>query len=131
MKRITEAWLVAANDDLKVVKKIKDDELLTHIAAFHCQQAAEKMFKAIIEEFELKFIKTHNLENLYEQVKDIVNLDIDYEIIEKLDSLYIDSRYPSSFGLLPNGKPGSEEISMFVQFINSIKIQIIDFLDKR
>lgn len=128
MKRITEDWLVAADDDLKVVKKIQDDDHLSHIAAFHCQQAVEKMFKAIIEEYELKSIKTHNLENLYEQIKEIVNLEINYEIIEKLDSLYIDARYPSAFGLLPNGKPGLNEVKNFIRFVENVNKEIVAFL---
>ena len=97
MKKITEDWLNAGDDDLRAVRKLLDDEYLYHIAAFHCQQAIEKYFKAIIEECNLEFIKTHNLGNLSGQIIDIVNMSIDHEIIEKLDSLYIDARYHFQF----------------------------------
>lgn len=129
MKKITEDWLKAGDDDLRTVRKLLDDEYLYHIVAFHCQQSVEKYFKAIIEECNLDFIKTHNLENLLGQIKEVINISIDYEIIEKLDSLYIDARYPSSFGLLPNGKPDRKEINLFIQFVESIRTQILDFLN--
>ncbi len=123
MKKITESWIKAGDDDLRTVRKLLDDEYLYHIVAFHCQQSVEKYFKAIIEECNLDFIKTHNLENLFDTVDDTLIND------EKLDSLYIDARYPSSFGLLPNGKPDRKEINLFIQFVESIRTQILDFLN--
>ncbi len=40
----------------------------------------------------------------------------DYTIIDDLDSLYIETRYPSGMGLLPYGKPSLEDIQMFYDF---------------
>lgn len=41
MKKLTEAWLRAAQDDLDVIDRILLDEHLTHIVAFHAQQSLE------------------------------------------------------------------------------------------
>ena len=128
MKKITKHWIDAGDDDFLTVQKLVGDDYLTHIAAFHCQQSIEKYFKAIIEEYNLGFIKTHNLENLLGQVKEVVDIIVDYETIEKLDLLYIDARYPSAFGLLPNGKPDNNEIQLFIQTVESVKKQVVDFL---
>ena len=49
MKKQAEEWLYAANDDLKVISKIIDDETLTNMITFHSQQAIEKSFKSILE----------------------------------------------------------------------------------
>ncbi|RJQ64993.1 MAG: nucleotidyltransferase domain-containing protein [Desulfobacteraceae bacterium] len=35
---LTEEWLKAADDDLRVIEKIGSDEFLTHMVAFHSQQ---------------------------------------------------------------------------------------------
>lgn len=61
MKLITKEWLNRAKDDLDVVEEIFDNENLTNMVAFHSQQAVEKLFKSIVEEFEIGFIKTHKL----------------------------------------------------------------------
>ncbi len=44
MKVLTEAWLKAAKNDLDVIDRIIEDNHLSHIVAFHAQQAVEKGF---------------------------------------------------------------------------------------
>jgi hypothetical protein len=61
MKKITEDWLKSADADLSIIERILDQENLSHQVAFHAQQAVEKAFKAVIEEFETGFVKTHSL----------------------------------------------------------------------
>ena len=78
---------------------------LTHVSAFHAHQVIEKSFKAIIEEYDIGFIKTHSLENLYNKVKERIQLKLNIDVLIMLDQLYIDARYPGELGLLPNGKP--------------------------
>lgn len=63
----TRAWLVkAANDlrgaeiDLAAIPPLLED------VTFHCQQAAEKSFKALLTFHNQPFRKTHNLEELGE-----------------------------------------------------------------
>lgn len=64
MKEITKEWLKAAQDDLDAIQEILPVEHLAHIVAFHAQQCVEKSAKAVIEEYELYFIKTHSIETL-------------------------------------------------------------------
>jgi len=46
MKNTTTEWLTAADDDLSAMKLIITDTGLTHIVAFHAQQAIEKTLKS-------------------------------------------------------------------------------------
>ncbi len=39
MKETTSAWLFAAKDDLLLIEQIYQNEALTHLVAFHAQQA--------------------------------------------------------------------------------------------
>ncbi len=120
MKKITEEWLKFAYTDLLSCEKIVDDKLLTNIVAFHSQQAIEKSFKAIIEEFELSFEKIHDLKKLFQIVKDYIKFDIDIEILQDINKLYTDGRYPGELGLLPNGKPTINEAKRFYEFAKKI-----------
>lgn len=120
MKKTTEAWLQSAESDLLLIDEILANETLTHLSAFHAQQAVEKSFKAIIEEFDLGFIRTHSLEMLYNIVRDKMLMDINIELLIILDQLYIDSRYPGELGLLPNGKPSLTEGNQFNNFAKDI-----------
>jgi len=85
MKLITKEWLDRAREDLDVAMEIIPREHLTNMVAFHSQQAVEKTLKGIVEEFEIGFVKTHNLERLLGIVRKQMNLDVDLNIIKRLD----------------------------------------------
>ncbi len=128
MKEMTKEWLKAAEDDLDVIEEILDVKHLTNMVAFHAQQAIEKSFKAILEEKEIEIIKMHKLETLLSKIKNYLNFTIDLQLIKRLDEVYIESRYPSDIGLLPNGKPGYEEAKKFYQFAKMIFSNIKNLL---
>ena len=116
MKSITSAWMAAARDDLTLVQEIVHNETLTNLVAFHSQQAIEKSFKAILEEYDGVVPKMHTLETLLPKVnRHVMFAGVDLELLEELDKLYIDSRYPGDFGLLPNGKPTVDEAKKFIE----------------
>ncbi len=124
MKEIAEHWLIAAQDDLLVLERIMPDERLSHMAAFHAQQCIEKSLKAIIEEHALGHIRTHNLARLFEIVRPHAIFDVDVILIEKMDKLYIDARYPGELGLLPDGKPTMADAHQFCACARSVHEQV-------
>jgi len=128
MKTFTKEWLVAANDDLLTVNAIISNDLLTHIVAFHAQQCIEKCFKAILEDNEIDLPKIHKLIKLKNILPIQLSISND-DILNTLDGLYIDSRYPGAMGLLPNGKPTLEEAREFYEFAQSIFNQVCKVLN--
>ena len=128
MKQISQEWLKSAEADIKLVNAIINDADLTHLVAFHCQQAIEKLFKAIIEEYQLSFLKTHNLQNLWNIIEKYFHSKIDNEIFVVLDQLYIDARYPGALGLMPDGLPKVEEAKSFLAATLEIKRQVYQIL---
>jgi HEPN domain-containing protein len=42
MKKSTEDWLQSAENDLLLIREILSNVSLTHLSAFHAQQAIEK-----------------------------------------------------------------------------------------
>jgi len=121
-------WLKAVKDDLDSISYIIDVKHLTNIISFHAQQAIEKSFKSLLEYKKIPIIKTHNLERLYKKVKDYIEID-DYDKLELINELYIDSRYPASFGLLPYGKPTLEDAKEFYEFANDIFERVCQILE--
>lgn len=93
--------------------KIIDSEYLTHIVAFHAQQAIEKVIKAVMEETKIDIPKIHNLLTLFVRIEGNTSYSVDQDLLKTLDALYIDSRYPGDFGLLPNGKPDLKDAQRF------------------
>jgi len=112
--KLAKDWLKSSISDLMNIEAILDNDFLTHIVAFHAQQAIEKALKAVIENRNERIPKVHSLRKLIE----IMDEDIEYdlELIKLLDSLYIESRYPTDMGLLPCGKPTLEDSREFYEF---------------
>ncbi|MEX2429383.1 MAG: HEPN domain-containing protein [Bacteroidales bacterium] len=131
MKNRTTDWLTVAEDDLSAIILIIKDAALTHIVAFHAQQAIEKALKAVIEEFELGNFKSHSLKTLMGIISNHteIEIDIEEEVIAALESLYIESRYPGSIGLLPEGKPTIEDAKMYLDTARQVLTQVRDFLN--
>lgn len=127
MKPITREWLNAANDDLIAMEVMLGREEITNMVAFHAQQAIEKSFKAIIEEFNLGNIKTHHLESLYAKVIPLLT-GINETILAELDTVYIEARYPGDLGLMPHGKPSNKEVKVYFEEAARIKRQVEEFL---
>ena len=115
MKQTTKDWLSAAEDDLWAAKKLASEVRLTNIVAFHCQQCLEKCFKAVIEEQSKPSIKSHDLLRL--QVNANIQLaETETTLLEIINEVYIDARYPGDLGLLPHGKPTTSEVEAFIVF---------------
>jgi HEPN domain-containing protein len=123
MKTITREWLNAANDDLIAMAVMSGREEITNMVAFHAQQAIEKSFKAIVEEFDLGNIKTHQLESLSAKISPILS-GFNETILAELDTVYIEARYPGDLGLMPHGKPSLEETEIYRQEAMKIKEQV-------
>ncbi len=107
-------WLKSAYGDIRSIHYIVRDPFLTHMVAFHAQQAIEKSLKAVIENEENRIPRVHKLQHLIAVID--IDFDINEEIIEVLDELYIESRYPGDLGLLPDGKPSLENAKQFDDF---------------
>jgi HEPN domain-containing protein len=127
MKPITEEWFKKAREDLDVALEIVSKVHLTGMVAFHSQQAVEKTLKGVIEEFEIGFVKTHNLERLLGIIGKQMNLDVGLNLIKRLDEVYISTRYPSDLGLLPAGKPSIQDAKELYDFANEFyqKVKIL------
>jgi HEPN domain-containing protein len=80
--------------------------------------------KAVLEEKGLFVPKIHSLQKLFALCSSYIEYDPDEELIIALDSLYIESRYPGEFGLLPGGKPDKERAQEFYNFASDVLLSI-------
>ncbi len=115
-KELAIEWLKSAASDLRTIERILDDEVLTHIVAFHAQQCVEKCLKALLEFLRRSVPKEHSTIRLYGLVADALDMELDQDILIDLDDLYIDARYPGELGLLPYGRPTLDDARQFYQF---------------
>lgn len=131
MKEITKDWLEAASTDIESINCLLNNERLTGHVAFHAQQAIEKSLKALMEEHGDRVPKVHSLSKLFESCSIYLDFQIDEDMVIALDSLYIESRYPGEFGLLPEGKPTSKKANLFYEFAQEIYLLVINKLSNK
>lgn len=119
-------WLKAAIDDLILLSEIENNEHITNLIAFHAHQAVEKSLKALLEFKAQEVPKIHKLQTLIDRTG--LSREDDEALVQLLDSLYIESRYPGDMGLLPYGKPTLEDAKEFHAFAKDVFEQVCDLL---
>lgn len=104
-------WIKRAEDDLKAVESLLEDELYA-LACFHAQQCAEKALKAFLLKKDDTIPKIHALPELLDRcAKHDKEFAQFREIAEGLDKFYQPTRYPDAVaGMLPKGWPGKREV---------------------
>lgn len=120
MKPTTHEWLTRAAEDLVAAQLLLSRPDLTNLVAFHAQQVVEKALKAVIEELNLGFVRTHSLTRLYELVRPHYPIVSDMDMLDRLDAVYIEARYPGDMGLLPTGKPTPDEAASLLGFADDV-----------
>lgn len=96
-QQIITEWIATGDEDYYFVRQhLPHEESFFAIYCFHCQQAAEKYFKAAIIKFELPLRKIHNLIELLDVC---VRIDSAFEMLrldaKLLERYYVDTRYPA------------------------------------
>jgi HEPN domain-containing protein len=117
--KISKEWLKASKIDLDSIHYIINVEHLTPVVAFHAQQSVEKALKALLLFNDAKIPRIHSLNKLFKLVEEYLKVD-GFELIDMLDDLYIESRYPGDMGLLPYGQPTLDDAKEFHSFAQEI-----------
>ena len=123
MKKQAKEWMKFAKTDLQATMAIITEENLSTVAAFHAQQCIEKTLKALLELNNKKIPRTHDLIKLLKKIEEEkINIDmkISEEVLDQINQVYIDTRYPADFGLLPEGKPSINKVKEFLNEAENI-----------
>lgn len=122
--KVTE-WLERAQADLVVVELLlKFESFPTAIAAFHCQQTAEKSLKAFLTARNVEFLFRHNLPYLLDLCAEV---DASFSELEPqiagLTPYAVEARYPTDLPLTPT----RDEVQAFYQQARTI----LEFVRKK
>jgi len=119
-------WLEKADHDrLNVELLLGQDQPMTDVAAFHCQQAVEKLLKAYLTFREHEFEKTHDLRAL-------TNLCARYDPsftglldqVEPLTAFAVRFRYPGP------SDPTLDQVRQALSVVHAVKANVIGKLPR-
>jgi HEPN domain-containing protein len=96
MKNITRKWIEKAEKDFLVAQReVKEAQPVFDAVCFHCQQCVEKYLKALLQEKEIYFEKTHDIGVLMDKCKDFIIISDEMQKkLFYLSSYAVEVRYP-------------------------------------
>lgn len=96
MKSITGEWVSKAEEDYRVARRERGAKPAAHDAVcFHAQQCVEKYLKALLQEYNLPFSRTHDLEALLNLCLPVApDLERHREDTQWLTVFAVEVRYP-------------------------------------
>jgi len=97
MKPLTEEWVVKAEGDFTTAgRELRARKAPNYDAVcFHTQQCVEKYLKAVLQEQEIEFGRTHNLSALLDKITSTYPfLETIRPALHMLNAFAIDFRYP-------------------------------------
>jgi HEPN domain-containing protein len=100
MKTSTREWIAKAEEDFAVAVSLARPRKtpLWSPVCFHAQQCAEKYLKARLNEASVQFLKTHDLEQLRNQVLPLEPLWAAFRpALKRLTDSAVLPRYPGNF----------------------------------
>jgi len=115
-KQSAREWLTISRHDLTAAGLLFENDHYTDTIGYMVQQALEKMLKSIIGYHNQRIKRTHDLVELYDNVRDSISLEETY---------YVENRYPNAYFTLPN----KDEIKETLDFANELFKKICDMLE--
>lgn len=115
-KEFVVQWMKKADEDLLVVKKLTEFEMVAlSSVCFHCQQAVEKYLKAYLISKGKEIKKTHNIEFLLSECEDF---DPDFGSIDpkNLSDFGVEIRYPGDLYT-----PSEFETKEYIEIAHQLK----------
>jgi len=70
------------------------------------------------------------IQEIKDRIEKYIQLDIDTNIFDQINELYIDSRYPTDIGILPEGKPSTQNARDFFCFAQKLYDNTQDIINK-
>jgi HEPN domain-containing protein len=98
LKKLTREWVTKAEEDSSVAAGLsRRRKVPANTVCFHCQQSAEKYLKAVLQERNVHFGKTHDLEALLQSAATLeASLILLANDVQLLSDYAVKYRYPGS-----------------------------------
>lgn len=111
MKKLTMEWIKKAEGDYLVAKReFKATPPVYEAVCFHAQQCIEKYMKAVLQENNIEFERTHDLGSLLERCQNFVPELNKFEVeLLEITSFAVEVRYP---GMKVTRTEGKKSISI-------------------
>jgi HEPN domain-containing protein len=124
MTPLAQEWVEAAANDLAAARLMLAHGGPRAITCFHCQQAAEKLLKAYLQEQGVAPPRTHSLPQLLTECEAReASLKTLRPAVQRLNRYYITTRYPPTLAA-----PSEEDTREAVTLAAQVETAVLDLL---
>lgn len=124
-------WLEEAKEELETAKQLYKMKRYAH-SCFHAQQAVEKALKAIIIHVKRVIHRSHDLVELYGEVKDVLHVNSSIEsCLPELSAYYTQSRYPNAGLRRPSLEIGEEQAKRSLRTAQGVINEVDRFITSK
>jgi HEPN domain-containing protein len=128
MNEAAESFIELAKEDLAVARQVLKDYPRT--AAFHLQQAAEKLLKAVLSAEGITFTAGHQLGELAGLLPNDHNWRADLMAFDEYTPYATSTRYPKPGGGMPRIPP-TDKLDKSLKEVASLVDEIRDWCEER
>jgi HEPN domain-containing protein len=129
MKDETKKWLIYAEENLNSARILLESELYNPTLQ-NVQQAVEKFLKALCIESDLKFRKTHSINELVSLLATKkIKTGLAPDECDLLDSIYLPSKYPLT-SVLPEFEPDGKICKKCITIAENLNQLVYKILEK-
>jgi len=128
IRKEMDAWHHKSREDLRAADlDLNAEPPLISDSLFHCQQACEKILKALLCGLQIPFRKTHDLNELGALAQEVFpDLDPHLDKIAHLTTYAVESRYPSD-APDPEFAEAAENLEIAKNFVSKISELLTSF----
>jgi len=128
-KTSAKEWLIKSWHNLSTALLLYDANHYTDIIAVEIHYSCEKTLKSILAFQNKKILKTHDLYEIYKNIKEFIDLDDYISLLDQISDYHIEESYPAFNRSLPP-KVEIKEVLDFAEKLFDRVCGILD-IDKR
>jgi HEPN domain-containing protein len=124
-------WIATADTDLDAARRCLADPPNVAAAAFHCQQAAEKLIKALLVVLDIGYPRGrsgHDLGLAAAQIPSGHELRAAAEAFDAITDWSISFRYPADDPLQEEPLPDPGEVAVWLQRVDAFRAKVASFI---
>jgi len=123
-KTSAKEWLTKAWHNLSTARLLYEVQHYTDVIAVELHYTVEKSLKAFLSYENKKIPKTHDLINIYKEIKEHIDLEDTVLLLDQISEYHIDESYPAYDRKLPS----VEEIKEILEFAEELFENVCNIL---
>ncbi|MEA3353780.1 MAG: HEPN domain-containing protein [Campylobacterota bacterium] len=124
-EKAAKEWLQKSWHNLSGAKLFYENNHYTDVTAVELHYACEKILKSLLAYENKKIVKTHDLYDIYKEIKHNIDLENHLDTLDLISEYHIEESYPA----FDREMPPRDEIKIVLEFSEQLFDKVCDILE--